>query len=524
MKSKFSLITTLSFTGLLLLGGISAAEGDSPTVQGAGSTWSQIAVDQWRADVKSKLGLKVNYTGSGSSAGRSLYIAGKVDFAVTEIPFSKEGDAGIVSGQAEVTALDAQKKTYQYFPIVAGGTAMMYNLLDATGNRVTNLQLSPETIAQIFTGKIKNWSDPKISADNGGRAFPAKVITPVVRSDGSGTSAQFTAFLAKQQSSYWSSFATDNGIPSSVGTSNFPVASGFIGQTGSDGVANYVANRSTGVGAIGYVETGYALQRGFPVVAVKNKAGKFVLPTPENVSVALQAARLNPDNTQILTGVYNNTNASAYPISSYSYMVTNKDTGISADRGAVLSSFVHYFACDGQQKASVLGYAPLPPVLVQVVFNAIGHIPGHIKIPAKPNAENCNNPTFKGKLGDNPPGGNTGGTGGTGTGGTGGNTGGTGGNTGGTGTGGTGGNTGGTGTGNTGGTGGNTGGTGTGNTGGTGTVSNESAVQPVEITVQPQGSRAVWPAAIVLLAIIGPALVVTAYRKIVPLLSQSSSD
>jgi phosphate transport system substrate-binding protein len=520
MKRKITLATTLSVTGLLLLGVVSAAEAGSPTVQGAGSTWSQIAVDQWRADVKSKLGLKVNYTGAGSSTGRSLYIAGKVDFAVTEIPFSKEGDAGIVSGQAEVTALDAQRKTYQYFPIVAGGTAMMYNLLDATGKRITNLQLSPETIAQIFTGKIKNWSDPKITADNGGHALPAHAITPVVRSDGSGTSAQFTTFLAKQQAGYWAPFANDNGIPATVGTSNFPVVSGFVGQTGSDGVANYVANRSTGVGAIGYVETGYALQRGFPVVAVKNKSGHYVLPTPVNVSTALQAARLNPDNTQILTGVYNNSDASAYPISSYSYMVTNKDTGIPEDKGAVLSSFIHYFACEGQQKASVLGYAPLPPVLVQVVFDAIRHIPGHIAIPAKPTAANCNNPTFHGQIGANAnsAGSSTGGgtTGGTGTGtdtGTG--------TTGGTGTG-TGTDMG---TGTTGGTGTGTGtDMGTGTTGGTGLTSNESAVQAVTIKVEPQGSKAVWPAAIVLLAIIGPALMVAGYRKIVPLMQKSSSE
>ena len=525
MKRKITLATTLSVTGLLLLGAVSAAQAGSPTIQGAGSTWSQIAVDQWRADVKSKLGLKVNFTGAGSSTGRSLYIAGKVDFAVTEIPFSKEGDAGVVSGQAEVTALEAQRKTYQYFPIVAGGTAMMYNLLDATGKRITNLQLSPETIAQIFTGKIKNWSDPKIAADNGGHALPAHAITPVVRSDGSGTSAQFTTFLAKQQSSYWAPFANENGIPSTVGTSNFPVVSGFVGQTGSDGVANYVANRSTGVGAIGYVETGYALQRGFPVVAVKNKSGKFVLPTPENVSVALQAARLNADNTQILTGVYNNTNASAYPISSYSYMVTNKDTGIPADKGAVLSSFVHYFACEGQQKASVLGYAPLPPVLVQVVFNAIQHIPGHIKIPAKPNADNCKNPTFSGKLGENANSAGNSGTGGFGGGGT---TTGTG-STGGSGTGTTGGSGTGTGTdmgtGTTGGTGVGTGtDMGTGTTGGTGVGSNESAVQAVSIKVEPQGSKAVWPAAIVLLAIIGPALALTAYRRIAPLLNKSTDN
>ena len=478
MKKVFGKFATVSVAALLATGTATAALADNPTIQGAGSTWSQIAVDQWRADVKSKLGLKVNFTGSGSSAGRSLYIAGKVDFAVTEIPFSKEGDPGVVAGQAEVTSLEAQKKTYQYFPIVAGGTALMYNLLDATGKRITSLQLSPETIAQIFTGKIKNWSDPKIAADNGGKALPSRAITPVVRSDGSGTSAQFSAFLAKQESAYWSPFADDNGIPTTAGTSNYPVATGFVGQTGSDGVANYVANRSTGIGAIGYVETGYALQRGFPVAAVKNKSGKYVLPTPENVSVALQAARLNPDNTQILTGVYNNTNANAYPISSYSYMVTNKDTGLPNDKGAVLSSYVRYFACEGQQKAAVLGYAPLPPVLVQVVFDAITHIPGHIKIPAKPTAQNCANPTFTGKLGE---GANSAGNSGTG-----------------------------------GFTGSGTGTDGTGTTTGTGTVldNNQSPVKAVQINVAPQGSKVVWPALAVILVIIGPSLAVTAYRKV----------
>jgi len=534
MKRTFSLLSTAALVSMFIFGTASVSSADTPTIQGAGSTWSQIAVDQWRADVKSKFGLKVNYTGAGSSAGRSLYIAGKLDFAVSEIPFSKEGDPGIGDGQAEVTSLNATQTTYQYFPIVAGGTALMYNLLDKSGKRITNLQLSPATIAQIFTGKIKNWSDPKITADNGGNALASRVVTPVVRSDGSGTSAQFTRFLASQQSAYWAPFANANGIPANDGTSNFPVASGFIGQTGSDGVANYVANLSTGIGAIGYVETGYALQRGFPVAAVKNKSGHYMLPTPVNVSTALQAARLNPDNTQILTGVYNNTTSNAYPISSYSYMITAKGNGIVEKKGAVLSSYIHYFACEGQQKASVLGYAPLPPVLVQVVFNAIRNIPGHISIPEKPTAANCNNPTFHGQIGANAnsagsstTGGSTGGGsagGGSAGGGTSGGTT-TGGSTGGAGTD--------TGTGTTGGTGtdmgtGTTGGTGTdmgtGTTGGSGFTSNESAVQAVTIKVEPQGSKAVWPAAIVLLAIIGPALIVTGYRKIVPLIQRSSSE
>ena len=163
----------------LLFANVTAAQASGAAIYGAGSTWSQIAVDQWRADVKSKLGLNVDYTGNASSAGRAMYIQGKVDFAVSEIPFSKEGEPGVVDGQAEVTALNAEQKPYQYFPIVAGGTSLMYNLVDASGHRITNLQLSPDTIAEIYTGKIKNWNDPAITTDNGGHALPSKTIVPV---------------------------------------------------------------------------------------------------------------------------------------------------------------------------------------------------------------------------------------------------------------------------------------------------------------------------------------------------------
>ena len=178
-------IISLGFSPSVLAGASAQAASNAP-IEGAGSTWSQIAVDQWRADVKTRENLKINFTGTGSSAGRSLYYQGKIDFAVSEIPFQPD----------EVAILNAGQKSFQYLPIVAGGTALMYNIKDVANRQVTNLQLSPETIAGIFTGSITNWSDPKITADNGGKAFPSKSIIPVVRSDGSGTSAQFTAFLA----------------------------------------------------------------------------------------------------------------------------------------------------------------------------------------------------------------------------------------------------------------------------------------------------------------------------------------
>ena len=333
------------------------------TVTGAGSTWSQIAVDQWRADVASQSGLRINFSGVGSSAGRQFYLISQVDFAVSEIPFQPD----------EVAKLRASNRSWQYLPIVAGGTALMYNLKDASGRQIRDLRLSASTIAGIFTGRITNWSDAAITADYG-RALPAKAIIPVVRSDGSGTSAQFSAYLARTSGSDWSRFASSQGIPNAA-TSNYPQFGSAVASKGSDGVANYVAAGINGVGSIGYVETGFAVQRGFPVVAVKNASGNFALPSAANVAIALTKATLNSDNTQNLEGVYANTNKASYPISSYSYMIT-PTTGLNPDKGAVLGKFMLYFACAGQQKASVLGYSPLPPNLIKVVFDAVKKLPG----------------------------------------------------------------------------------------------------------------------------------------------------
>lgn len=365
---------------------LSAANASGITVSGAGSTWSQVAVDQWRADVRTKLGLTINYQGNGSSAGRQFYVLNQVDFAVSEIPFTSD----------EVSQLNAAGKTYQYLPIVAGGTALMFNLKDASGRQITSLRLSPETIGKIFTGAISDWSDPAITADNG-TALPAKRIVPVVRSDGSGTSAQFSAYLAKQTST-WAAFAGTQGVSAKDGTSNYPQGWGnSVAQKGSDGVANFVANTSTGGGSITYVETAYALQRGFPVAAVKNASANFTLPTPANVASALTKATLNEDRTQNLSGVYTNKNKDAYPLSSYSYMII-PTTGVNADKAKVIGQFAVYFACEGQQKAGVLGYSPLPKNLVKAVFEAVSGLQGADAPPAL-DAKSCSNPTLTGDLG-----------------------------------------------------------------------------------------------------------------------------
>jgi ABC-type phosphate transport system substrate-binding protein len=136
----------------IVVGAIAPLLGVAPaaaavTVTGGGSTWSQIAVDQWRADVAAQ-GITINYQGVGSTAGRQFWYNSQTDFAVSEIPFQAEGDGGI----NEVAKAQA-RGPFAYLPIVAGGTAFMYHL-DVGGERVTNLRLAPRTIAKIFTGVI----------------------------------------------------------------------------------------------------------------------------------------------------------------------------------------------------------------------------------------------------------------------------------------------------------------------------------------------------------------------------------
>lgn len=366
---------------LFAIGGESSAIAASyAPISGTGSTWSQNALDQWRKNVAANYGMTVNYSGVGSSAGRRDYIAGTVDFAVSEIPFQANPEDG--------STPEVPPRGFAYMPIVAGGTAFMYNL-KIGGQQVTNLRLSGEVVSKIFAGSIKNWNDAAIQADNPGLAMPNKAIVPVVRSDGSGSTAQFTLWMSQQHGGVWT-----RGM-----TSQFPTLDGFKYQSGSSGVSGYVS-QDYGEGAITYVEYSYALQSGFPVAKILNNAGYYIEPTASSVAVALMQAGINQDLTQNLDGVYNNADARTYPLSSYSYMIVPTQVGgvFTSEKGATLGAFAQYMLCEGQQQAEALGYSPLPMNLVLAGFDQIKRIPGAGGVSVDINS--CNNPTFK--PGDSP--------------------------------------------------------------------------------------------------------------------------
>lgn len=360
-------------------------------ISGEGSSWAAGAIDAMRVNVK-QFGITVDYNPSGSSAGRKNFLNGTVDFAASDIPFQFRPEDGSAPE-------NPAPGSYAYIPVTAGGTAFMYNL-KINGQRVTNLRLSGENVAKIFTGAITMWDDPALKADNPGLTLPGRKIVPVVRSDGSGSSAQFTRWLVRQHAGIWNAYCSRSGrAPACGSTSYYPTIPGMIAQAGDTGVAGYVA-QSFAEGAIGYVNYSYSLNAQFPVAKVLNAAGYYTEPTPDNVAVSLLKARINEDEssddylTQILDDVYTDPDPRSYQLSSYSYFIlpTTVQGQFNTAKGKTLGAFAYYAMCQAQEQSASLGYSPMPINLVQASFEQIRKIPGAVAQDI--DITRCKNPTF----------------------------------------------------------------------------------------------------------------------------------
>jgi ABC-type phosphate transport system substrate-binding protein len=393
-----------------------SARSEYAEIEGSGSTWAYGIIAPWIAQVQAAYGMQITFNQSGSSQGRKDFANGVTDFGDSDIPYQ---GVDPTTGQT-----DASTRPYAYLPVVAGGTAFTYHVTVA-GHLVTNLRLSGETIAKIFTNKITNWSDSEITKENGGHALPSETIKPVVRSDGSGATAQFTLWMDKQYPSIWRPF---NGGKAGL-TSIYPRQGNQIAVAQDAGVMNTIKGAG-GEGEIGYTEYSYPLQAHYPVVYVENRDGYYVQPTQYNVAVALTQASIigctkggscspngvsaNSYLTQDLDKVYSFKDPRTYPLSSYSYMVvpTSKtDQRLTVPKRQTLADFLSYDLCTGQRLAGPYGYSPLPLNLVKAAFGQLeklgpdaqgGAVSGvKIKNPSA-NLASCDNPTFvKGNLSAN---------------------------------------------------------------------------------------------------------------------------
>jgi len=273
-------------------------------------------------------GVTINYGGGGSGKGRTDLQTGVVDFA---------GSDGLVKAED----VPKYKGAFLYFPTVAAPITVSYKV-----DGVDSLQLSPETIAKIFQREIKTWNDRAIAADNPGAKLPSTAIVVAHRSDGSGTTENFTKFLKAAAPAVWK---LDSGS-----TVNWPADT--QGGNGNTGVAQIVSGTN---GAIGYVDFSDAKATNLKWAKVKNKAGKFVDATLDGASAALAGATVNPDLS------YNPLWAdgdAAYPITAPTWILAYKDQPDKA-KGAALRAFLQYIYGEGQGMAAEVNYAKLPDSL-----------------------------------------------------------------------------------------------------------------------------------------------------------------
>jgi phosphate transport system substrate-binding protein len=329
-KSK----TTTATTGGGAASPTTTSGGASGTINGAGSTFAAPIYSQWGQNLSSQ-GLTVNYNPIGSGGGIAGLQSSTIDFAGSD-PAEKASE------------IKAGKGPVLQFPIAFGAITVSYNLSGVKAG----LKLDGTTIADIFLGKVKKWNDPAIAGQNPGVTLPSTAITVVHRSDSSGTTKGFAQFL----SAYSPEWTKTVGPPDK--TLKWPTG------TGAPKNAGVAAAIKQTPGAIGYVEQAYALQNGFTYAAVKNKAGSYILPTLAAASAAAEGIKV-PPNLAIST--INSPNASAYPITSQTFLIAYEDmckAGRSQSAASGVKKFITYGLGPGQKVEESLDYAPLPASLL----------------------------------------------------------------------------------------------------------------------------------------------------------------
>jgi phosphate transport system substrate-binding protein len=303
-------------------------------VTGAGSTFVYPVLAAWAADYKSQAGIDINYQSIGSGGGITQVKAGTVDFGATDQPLASD---------------ELAKSNLAQFPIVIGGIVPVVNL---TGVAPGKQRLTGPLLADIFAGKVKKWNDAAIAGVNPGVALPAADIAVVHRSDGSGTTFNFTHYLS-QVSPTWKAG------PGEGKSVNWPSG---VGGKGNEGVAGYVKQIPN---SIGYVEYAYALQSKMNAASLQNAAGTFVAPSAATFSSAAESAdwKNAKDFNLVMT---NAPGANAWPLTATTFMLLPKQPKNKANSAAAIA-FFRYALNKGQAQANKLDYVPLPAALVQQV-------------------------------------------------------------------------------------------------------------------------------------------------------------
>jgi phosphate transport system substrate-binding protein len=319
-----------------------SAEGEVD-LRGAGATFPAPLYQLWiESFEKARPQTHISYDAVGSEAGIQRFDEGQVDFAGSDMPLSEARLSGL---QRKVLSI----------PSVLGAVVPIYNVKGP--NR--DLNFTPDTLAGIYLGKIRKWSDPLIKISNPGLTLPNADIVVVHRSDGSGTSFVWTDYLSKISPEWKASIGSGTTIQWPLG----------VGAEHNEGVAATVQQTPN---SIGYVELIYAIQHELSFGAVRNRAGRFIKASLSSVSAAAanSATVLSSDFRVSITDPTQN---EAYPIASFTWLLLPKELN-DAGKKTTLTALLHWVLTAGQKQCSVLGYAPLPSDIAKQALQALGEM------------------------------------------------------------------------------------------------------------------------------------------------------
>lgn len=305
------------------------ARGNGGTIVAAGSSFVYPLVTRWMQDYERRTGTTVTYGPIGSGGGIAAITGRTVDLGASDAPLTPDQQAAC--GDCV------------QIPWALAGTSLAYNVPGAP----EHLRLDGATVAGIFLGAIRRWDDPRIAKLNPIASLPDLRITPVFRSDASGTTYNFTDYL-QSVSPQWKRKV---GRATQV---SFPTG---VGAKGSSGVSGLVARTK---GAIAYVDVAYAIESGLDYAQVANRAGTYALPTTDAVAAAAAAVERIPDDLAVSLVDPPAAASAAYPISTFTYAVVH--TG--SPKAAALREFLTYAVTKGQRFGPDLRFAPLPARVV----------------------------------------------------------------------------------------------------------------------------------------------------------------
>ena len=326
-------ILTLSMSGCGNSGGTGSSTSEI-RIQGAGATFPNPIYQKWFSEYnKVNPGVKFDYQSIGSGGGIKQISSRTVDFGGSDAPMKDD-------------ELKAAPGELLHIPTVLGSVVITYNLPSVK----TPLNLTPEAIAGAFLGKITRWNDAAIASSNVGVSLPDAPITIVHRSDGSGTSFVFTDYLSKVSPEWKEKVGTGGAV-------QWPAGGGEKGNEGVTGRVKQTPN------SLGYTELIYAEENKLPAASIKNSAGQFVRPSLDSTTAAASSvAGQIPEDLRV--SITNAPGATAYPISSFTYLLVYKEQQDQA-KGKALVDFLWWAIHDGEQMAKDKLYAPLPDEVVK---------------------------------------------------------------------------------------------------------------------------------------------------------------